>query len=98
ATTAKGEDFTLLEEVHREVLSHRRNWFNAVAKLVGGVQENRVLGGRGGETFVRVPKERQKAAVTFLLENAFTTPTQLLNPGVINQLKYSGVANDVMSQ
>lgn len=98
ATTAKGEDFTLLEEVYKEVLSHRRNWFNAVSKLVGGVQENRVLGGRGGESFVRVPKERQKAAVTFLLENAFTTPTQLLNPGIINQFKYTGIANDVMSQ
>ncbi|HUR54919.1 MAG TPA: zinc-dependent metalloprotease, partial [Gemmataceae bacterium] len=98
ATTEKGEDFGLLEEVHKEVISHRRNWFNAVAKLVGGVQENRILGGRGGESFVRVPKEKQKEAVKFLLENAFTTPTQLLNPGVINQFKYTGVANDVMAQ
>jgi hypothetical protein len=98
ATTDKGEDFTLLEDVYKQVLSHRRNWFNAVAKQVGGVQENRVLGGRGGETFARIPKERQREAVKFLLENALTTPTQLLNPGVINQFKYTGIANDVMAQ
>ena len=34
----------------------------------------------------------------FLLENAFTTPTKLLNPGIVNQFKYSGVADDVTGQ
>ena len=57
-----------------------RSWFAAVAKQVGGVVEYRTLGGRGGETFVRVRKDKQKEAVKFLLENAFTTPTKLLNP------------------
>ena len=49
-------------------MGHRRSWFSAVAKQVGGVVENRTLGGRGGETFVRVSKEKQKEAVKFLLE------------------------------
>ena len=52
--------------------------------------ENRTLGGRGGETFVRVRKDKQKEAVKFLLENAFTTPTKLLNPAIVNQFKYTG--------
>ena len=98
ATTTKGEDFALLEETYKEVLSHRSRWFSAVAKQVGGVVEYRVLGGRGGETFVRVPKDKQKEAVKFLLENAFTTPTKLLNPGVINQFKYRGAASEVEQQ
>jgi len=34
-----------------------------VALNVGGVVENRTLGGRGDETFTRVPKEKQQAAV-----------------------------------
>ena len=96
ATTAKGEDYTLLQEAYQAVLTHRRNWFSSVAKEVGGVTENRTLAGRGGETFVRVPKEKQKEAVKFLLENAFTTPTKLLTPAVVGQFKYSGVANDVL--
>ncbi len=98
ATTEKGEDFDLLEEVYKEIIGHRTRWFGAVVKQVGGVVEQRTLGGRGDETFVRVPKEKQKAAVQFLLANAFTTPTKLLNPKVLNQFKYSGVANDVASQ
>ena len=98
ATTEKGEDFKLLEDAYKEVVGHRTRWFGAVLKQVGGVVENRTLGGRGDETFVRVPKEKQQAAVKFLLANAFTTPTKLLSPKVINQFKYTGVANDVAGQ
>ena len=98
ATTEKGEDFALLEEVYSEILGHRNRWFSAVAKEVGGVVEMRTLGGRGGETFVRVSKDKQKEAVKFLLDNAFTTPTKLLNPGIVNQFKFTGTAGSVTSQ
>jgi len=98
ATTEKGEDYSLLEEVYGEVMSHRARWFSAVAKEVGGVVENRTLGGRGGETFVRVSRDKQKEAVKFLLENAFTTPTKMLNPGIVNQFKFSGATTSVTSQ
>ncbi|MBY0513029.1 MAG: zinc-dependent metalloprotease, partial [Gemmataceae bacterium] len=98
ATTEKGEDYALLRETYQQVVSHRARWFGAVVKQVGGVVEYRTLAGRGDVTFVRVPKDKQKGAVKFLLDNAFTTPTKLLNPKVVNQFKYSGVANDIASQ
>lgn len=97
ATTSKGEDFSLLEEAYQAMLMHERNWFGAVAKQVGGVRENRTLAGRGGQTFVRVPKETQKESVRFLLDRAFVTPKRLLNPTIISQFRYAGVANDVLS-
>lgn len=98
ATTKEGEDFTLMEETYGAILLHRRNWFNAVALNVGGVVESRTLGGKGTESFTRVPKERQKEAVQFLIHHAFTTPTKLLNPALVNRFKYTGVASDVMNQ
>ena len=98
ATTEKGEDYELLEEVYKELLDTRAGWLFAVTKQVGGVMENRTLGGRGGETFVRVSKEKQKEAVKFLLDNAFTTPTKLLNPGLVNQFKYTGAAAEIARQ
>ncbi|HEY3787267.1 MAG TPA: zinc-dependent metalloprotease, partial [Urbifossiella sp.] len=98
ATTEKGEDFDFLEEVYKSVMSHRRNWFNAVAKQVGGVVEYRTLGGRGDETFVRVPKEKQRESVRFLIATLFSTPHKMLDPKIVNQFKYSGVANDIMAQ
>lgn len=98
ATTEKGEDFSLLEDVYKNLMRHRSNWFGAVAKQVGGVVEFRTLGQRGDETFVRVPKEKQKDAVRYLLASLFTTPSKLLDPKIVNQFKYTGVANDLMAQ
>ncbi|MDY3560278.1 zinc-dependent metalloprotease [Gemmata sp. JC673] len=98
ATTEKGEDYSLLEEVYGDMLQARLGWFGAVAKQVGGVVESRTLGGRGGEAFSRVPKEKQKEAVKFLLDHAFTTPTKLLAPGLVNQFKFSGTGSDISNQ
>ncbi|MBI3409219.1 MAG: zinc-dependent metalloprotease [Planctomycetes bacterium] len=98
STTNLGEDFSLLQEAYKAVLTHRRNWFNAVALNVGGVMESRTLGGRGTETFTRVPKEKQQAAVRFLLENAFYTPKKILEPSIVNRFQYTNVANDVIGQ
>jgi hypothetical protein len=95
ATTSLGEDFSLLEETYKTALAHRGNWFRAVALNVGGVVENRTLGGRGSETFTRVSKEKQREAVKFLNDHAFTTPTRLLNPAIVNRFRYTGVANDI---
>ncbi len=98
ATTTTGEDFSLLQDAYKAVLLHRRNWFNAVALNVGGVVENRTLGGRGTESFTRVPKAKQKDAVRFLTTHALTTPAKVLNPAIVNRFKYLGVADDVMAQ
>jgi hypothetical protein len=95
ATTSVGEDYSLLEDTYKTLISHRRNWFGAVALNVGGVVENRTLGGRPQETFSRVPKETQQKAVKFLNDHAFTTPTKVLNPTIVNRIRYTGVAADV---
>ncbi|NBU75276.1 MAG: DUF5117 domain-containing protein [Planctomycetes bacterium] len=98
ATTTKGEDFALLEETYKEIVSARGKWLAAVAKQVGGVVENRSLGGRGNDVFVRVPEDKQRAAVKFLLDNAFTTPVKLVNPALVNMFKYIGPANEIALQ
>src|SRR5262249_43266984 len=89
---------SLLQDAYKAVITHRRNWFSAVAVNVGGVVENRTLGGRGTETFTRVPKEKQQEAGRVLVGHAFTTPTKLLSPGIVNRFQYTGVAGDVMGQ
>lgn len=98
ATSRTGEDFTLLQDAYKAVLQHRGLWFGAVVKQVGGVVENRILGGREGESFTRVPADRQREAVKFLLDNAFWPPRKLLSPELVNRFKYVGVADEVMNQ
>lgn len=98
ATTKLGEDFDLLKETYAALMAHRRNWLNAVALNVGGVVESRTLGGRGTESFTRVSKEKQQEAVKFLIEHGFTAPKKLLQPAIVNRIKYVGVADDLMAQ
>lgn len=98
ATTIKGEDFSLLEDVYKEIIGARSRWLNAVAKQIGGVVETRNLAGRGGETFTRVAEDKQRAALEFLLVNGFNAPSKLLNPSLINLFKYSAIASDIASQ
>lgn len=98
ATTRLGEDYTLLQEAYKAMLTHRNNWFNAVALMVGGVVESRTLGGRGGDSFTRLPRKKQQDAVRFLLENALSTPRKVVQPALVNRFKYFGVADEVMSQ
>jgi hypothetical protein len=98
ATTRLGEDYSLLKETYKSVLAHRARWFGAVSTMVGGVVENRSLGGRGGESFQRLPKDKQQRAVLFLMEHAFSTPKKLLQPAIVNRFSYYGVANQIMNQ
>jgi hypothetical protein len=97
ATTRPGEKFDVLEETYEGLWGLRRTWLGSVVKMVGGVVETRSLAGRGGEQFARVPKERQKQAVAFLHEHAFTPAANWMKPEIVNQFKYMGASDLIMS-
>lgn len=96
ATTVAGEDYAFLAEVYGRLLGQRQMELNHVTRLVGGVVETNYHAGRGGDVFAQVPKERQAAAVAFLLEHAFTTPSVLLKPEIVNKIVSSGAGDRVL--
>jgi hypothetical protein len=93
ATTQRGQDYTKLAEMYQALLVKRNNELAAVAKLVGGVEETRYQGGRGTVPFAPVPPERQRQAVKFLLDSAFTKPKALLDPDVLMRIAPTGGAD-----
>ncbi|MCW3099282.1 MAG: hypothetical protein JWL77_4900 [Chthonomonadaceae bacterium] len=97
ATTKFGEDYSLLQETYSALLGQRQMELFHVAKLVGGVVETRYEAGRGSDVFRPVPREKQAAAVKFLLANAFTTPKTLLVPAILNRIEPAGVMSRVLS-
>ena len=97
ATTRFGEDYSLLDDMYDGLLNQRQTELFHVAKLVGGVVETRYQAGRGGDVFRPVPREKQQAAVKFLLANAFTTPKTLLLPDILNRIEPSGLMSRVLS-
>jgi hypothetical protein len=90
ATTQLGKDYTRLAEMYQALLAKRDNELGAVAKMVGGVVETRYQGGRGGAPFSPVEADRQRQAVKFLLDRAFTTQKALLDPQVLMRIAPTG--------
>lgn len=87
ATTPLGKDYSRAAEMYYALIAHRYRIVLAVAKIVGGVEEIRYHGGRGGPSFQPVAPERQRRAVRFLIDNAFVTPTTLLDPEVMGRIE-----------
>jgi len=82
-TTEMGKDYSQLAELYRALVVKRQSELQAVAKLVGGVDETRSGAGRGTLPFKPVPAARQRQAVAFLLERGFARPDALLDPDVL---------------
>jgi hypothetical protein len=61
-----------------------------VANVIGGVETQEKYGSQAGPRFTPISKARQVAAVKFLNENAFVTPTFFLRPEIISRIEPSG--------
>lgn len=96
ATTKFGEDYTDLAEQYDNVWAQYRLEVNHVAALVGGVEAIAWNAGRGGNVYNPVPRERQKAAVRFLIERCFNIPGGLIRPDIIFLLQPNGTADRVL--
>lgn len=96
ATTKFGEDYTDLAEQYDNVWNQYRLEVNHVAALVGGVEMIAWNAGRGGDVYNPIPRERQKAAVRFLIERCFNIPPGLIRRDVIFLLQPSGTADRVL--
>jgi len=96
AVVKYGEDYDLLHEMYDATLAQRQRELGHVAALVGGVIETDYHAGHGGETFKYVPRDQQAKAVKFLVENAFSTPRELLAPDILFRIGPSGVADRIL--
>ncbi len=93
-TTQLGGSYARMAEMYETLITQRHRELLAVAKLPGGVEETRYQAGRGSAPpFQPVPAERQRAAVKFLLDRAFPTPSPLLDRDVLYRMAPYGGAN-----
>ena len=90
ATTQPGEPYNDLDELYGRMLGQWATELNHVTAIVGGFNSQQKHGGQDGVLFVIVPKEKQAAAVRFLNENAFATPSWALKPEILRRIEPSG--------
>jgi len=93
ATVELGEPYYQLSEVYQVLVAKRQKELSSVAKIVGGIEETRYQGGRGGMPFRPVDADTQRKAVKFLLARGFTRPDALLDPEVLWRMAPYGGAN-----
>ncbi|HSQ19430.1 MAG TPA: zinc-dependent metalloprotease, partial [Blastocatellia bacterium] len=90
ATTRPGEPYDDLEELYGRMLGQWATELTHVTQIVGGVNSQEKYGGQDGVLFTPVPKLQQAAAVRFLNEHAFATPTWAIKPEVLRRVEPSG--------
>ena len=95
ATSRPGEPYDDLEELYGRMLGQWATELNHVANIVGGFNSQQKHAGQNGVRFVIVPKEHQAAAVRFLNENAFATPSWALKADILRRIEAAGALSRV---
>jgi hypothetical protein len=89
-TKREGDGYADLSSIYERVLGQWVLEMRHVAAIVGGMESQQKHYGQEGVRFTAVPRERQRAAVQFLAENAFATPRMLIRPDVLRRMEPSG--------
>src|SRR5689334_9884796 len=95
ATSHPGEPYDDLDELYGRMLGQWATELNHVTQIVGGFNSQQKHAGQEGVRFTIVPRERQAAAVRFLNENAFATPTWALKPEILRRIEAAGAVTRV---
>jgi uncharacterized protein DUF4953/uncharacterized protein DUF5117/uncharacterized protein DUF5118 len=90
ATSRPGEPYDDLDELYGRMLGQWATELNHVTAIVGGFNSQQKHAGQNGVRFVIVPKEHQQAAVRFLNENAFATPSWALKADILRRIEAAG--------
>ncbi|MEI6667714.1 MAG: zinc-dependent metalloprotease [Acidobacteriota bacterium] len=91
ATTQPGEPFDDLQELYDRLVGQWALEMNHVVPIVGGFSSQQKAGGQQGVIFTPVSRERQAAAVKFLNDKAFATPSFLIRPDILRRIEPAGV-------
>jgi hypothetical protein len=91
----EGDTYNQLAELYGRVLSQWSTEMSHVANVVGGFNSQEKVVGQEGRVFNLIPKERQQAAVKFLLDSAFTTPTWMIDEEILRRIEPVGVIDRI---
>lgn len=97
ATTTEGENYSLLNEMHGQVIAQRVRYLNHVVTVVGGVYTHQKRVGQAGEVFIPIDRAKQVEALNYLVTEGFATPTWLLDTSILRLIEPSGVSDRVLA-
>ncbi len=90
-----GKYFDNLEEVYDNVIGQLRRYTGHVANNVGSVYEWQRSSDENKIVYETAPRAKQQAAVNFINEQIFKTPTWLINEDILQRISATGVAEKI---
>ena len=97
ATSKEGKDYDLLSNGYDALLGQWSREMGHVANVVGGVQEINLYYGDADRRFFPNAADYQAKAVSFLVVNAFNTPTNFIRSEILARLSADGAAQRVLN-
>jgi hypothetical protein len=94
-TTDGLANYQRLEDLYNDLLGQWAREVGHVAVVVGGQYQVTKYAGQSGQVYTPVPRARQQEAVQFLIENAFATPTYLLDVELLRRIEPTGAVDRV---
>jgi hypothetical protein len=90
ATTQATEDVSFTKEAYNRLVGQFVTEMRHVATIPGSSTGQEKYGSQPGPRFTPIPRAQQKAAVKFVQDQLFTTPTWLLDPALLRRLEPEG--------
>ena len=90
-TREPGADHSQLRELYNQVIVQWGRYMGHVTTIVGGMDWTRRASDQSAAPFNIIPKARQQAAVRFLGEQAFKTPTWMIDQETLSRIEGIGM-------
>ncbi|HXA50582.1 MAG TPA: zinc-dependent metalloprotease, partial [Candidatus Acidoferrum sp.] len=91
----EGDTYDELGELYGRMVSQWRMEMTHVAGIVGGYNSQEKTVGQEGRIFNLIPKEKQREAVKFLSDNAFSTPSWMVDEEILRRIEPVGIIDRI---
>ena len=92
-TYEEGKSYDNLQELYGEVLGQWNRYMGHVRSNIGGIYENDKTYEQKGPVYSHVAEAKQRGAMKFINEQAFATPTWMLDQKVLNKFDQAGIVD-----
>jgi len=96
ASGSSGDDYETLQELYGVILQQRDRMLGHVVTWIGGVYGERKTHGQEGVVHTPVPAERQREAMTYIIEEGLSTPAYLIDPEVLRRIEPAGSVDRII--
>ncbi len=97
-TATPGENFDDLEELYGELVGQWSRYVGHVVTLVGGRYQNAKSADQGEPVYTPVPRHKQEAAVQFVIDEVFVSPTWLADKEILRRIEHAGALERVRAR